>query len=110
MKTITLIPTKSAAASLVTAAVDLGDISVFSVHVTFTGANVAGSLTLEASDVDADYVTVPDSTQSVTSSADHVWSVTGAGYRYVRVNWTYASGTGDIAAYFVGKELRLVGG
>lgn len=112
MKTIDLIASTSAASSRVSCAVDLGDMTTFSVHVTFSGADVAGTLTLEASDTpnDADFVTVPNSTQAVTASADHVWSVTGAGYRYVRVRWVYTSGTGDIAAYFVGKELRLVGG
>lgn len=112
MKNTNLISTTSAAVDVTSCAQDIGDMTTFSVHVDFSGGagDLVGTLTLEASNDGSSFVTVPSSSQSVTNSADHVWSVTGAGYRYVRVFWDYTSGTGNIAAYFVGKEMRIVGG
>lgn len=106
MKLATLIPTQSAAADVTSAAMELGDINNFSISVDFTGSNLAGTLTLECSNESATtgFTTVASSTQNVTSSADHMWSVSGAGYRWVRVFWDYTSGTGNITAKFVGKE------
>ena len=106
MKLATLIPTQSGAADVTSAAMELGDISNFSISVDFTGSNLAGTLTLECSNESAiaGFTTVANSSQSVISSADHMWSVSGAGYRWVRVFWDYTSGTGNITAKFVGKE------
>lgn len=106
MQLATLIPTQSAAADITSAAMELGDIDTFSVAVDFTGSNVAGTLTLECSNTSATsgFTTVASSSQSVTNSADHMWSVSGAAYRWVRVFWDYTSGTGNITARFVGKE------
>lgn len=106
MKLATLIPTQSAASDITSAAMELGDIDTFSIAVDFTGADVAGSLSLQGSNTSATagFITVANSTQAVTASADHMWSVQGAGYRWVRVFWDYTSGTGNISANFVGKE------
>jgi hypothetical protein len=106
MKLATLIPTQSAAVDITSAAIELGDIQSFSVSVDFTGSNIVGTLTLECSNesATAGFTTVASSSQAVTSSADHMWSVSGAGYRWVRVFWDYTSGTGNITAKFVGKE------
>ena len=112
MKSATLIATVSATPSKVSPAFDLGDLTVYGVGVAFTGADVAGTLTLEScnSGNDADFVTVANSSQAVSLSADHFWSVSGAGYRYVRVRWAYTSGTGNITADINAKENRVVGG
>lgn len=110
MKTATLIPTSSAAVDVTSAAFDLGDITVYGVQVIFTGANVVGTLTLEASNNGSNFVTVASSSQAVTASAGAYWSVTGAGYRYVRVAWDYTSGTGNITVELSAKEVRIVGG
>lgn len=106
MKLATIIATQSGAADVTSAAMELGDIQTFSISVDFTGSNLVGTLTLESSNESATsgFTTVANSSQSVTSSADHMWSVTGAGYRWVRVFWDYTSGTGNITAKFVGKE------
>jgi len=106
MKLATLIPSQTAAADITSAAMELGDIQSFSISVDITGSNVAGALTLECSNDSATtgFTTVASSSQAVTNSADHMWSVSGAGYRWVRVFWDYTSGTGNITAKFVGKE------
>lgn len=99
MKTINQIPTLTAVTSPnVGTYFDLGDGGNFSVQVIFTGADVVGTLTLEASDDGTNFVTVANSSQAVTASAGHIWNVTGAGYRYVRPRWVYTSGTGTITA------------
>lgn len=110
MKIVTLIESTSGAASVNSAAYDLGDITTFSIEVDLTGANVVGTLTLESRDSDtAAWKTVANSSQAITASGDHIWSVTGAGYRYVRVAWVYTSGTGNISSTLVAKENRVVG-
>lgn len=109
MKTATMIQTASAATSVTSAYYDLGDITNFSVYVDFTGADVVGTLTLECSNDGSAFITVTGSSQAVSTSTDHCWSVSGAGYRYLRVKWVYTSGTGNITAYFVAKETRVLG-
>lgn len=111
MKAINLVPSGTdAAADRTTVAYELGDLTDYSISVDFTGANVVGTLTLEASNsATSGFVTVSGSSQAVTASADHLWSVTGAGYRYVRVVWDYTSGTGNMTVDLVAKEMRVVG-
>lgn len=105
MKVINLIyPATDAAVNVTSVAMDLGDLSNFSVGVDFTGSTLAGTLTLESSNDNSDFVTVANSSQSVTSAASHLWSVQGAGYRYVRVKWVAGSGTGNMTAKLVAKE------
>ena len=111
MRTCNLIKTQTATtATIDSAAFDLGDLQTYSIQVDFSGADVAGTLTLESSYfAEGPWTTVLNSSQSVTASADHTWSVLGAGYRFVRVHWVYTSGTGNITANLVGKETRVVG-
>lgn len=106
MKLATIIATQSGGADVTSAAMELGDIQSFSISVDFTGTDLAGTLTLQCSNesATAGFTTVASSSQSVTMAADHMWSVAGAGYRWVRVFWDYSSGTGNITARFVGKE------
>lgn len=114
MKNITMYPSGSqtAAADATSVSYDLGDLANFAIHVDFTGGagNLAGSLILQCSNDDSDYMTVADSTQAITSSASHTWNVNGAGYRYVRVKWTFTSGTGNITARLIAKETVVKGG
>lgn len=97
------------ASSFVSVPFDLGDLDVYACQVIFSGggANLAGTLTLEASADESpatNFVTVTGSSQSVTSSTNHTWNVQGAGYRYVRVRWSYTSGTGNASVSITAKE------
>jgi hypothetical protein len=96
VKNATLFATASAAASAQSGVYDLCDLYRFAIQVVFTGANVAGTIKLQASLDNSTWVDVPDSSQTITASEDHIWDVTSAGYRYVRVDWTYTSGTGNM--------------
>lgn len=99
MNAIELIPQKSAAQNITSVYFDLGGKIDYAIQVFFTGSNLAGTLSLEASiDPDSGFVTVLNSSQNVTSSQGHIWNVIGAGYRYIRVKWVYTSGTGNIMA------------
>jgi hypothetical protein len=104
MKTSTLIATVSAATSVSSIGYDLGDLASFSVQGVFSGSNVAGTLKLQCSNDNTTWVDVPSASTSITSSADEVFNISNAQYRYVRASWTYSSGTGNITCYFVAKE------
>jgi hypothetical protein len=97
----------SGAASFVTPPISLGDLNNYAAFVLFPGGGtLAGTLTLEASydTTDANFVTVSDSSQAVTASAQHAWSCVAQGYRYVRVRWVYTSGAGNMQVIIQIKE------
>ena len=96
MRTEVLLVTISAASSRTSATLDLGDESGYSISVLISGSDIAGDLKLQASVDNSLYVDVSGSTQAITLSADHIYNVTGAQYRYVRCVWTAGSGTGNI--------------
>ena len=109
MKQTELLATTSAASTLTSVPYDLGDQSNFAVQVIFSGGggNLVGTLTLEASADDypaSNFVTVAGSSQAVAASANHVWNVQDAGYRYIRAKWTYTSGTGNVRISICAKE------
>lgn len=100
MKEISLVSAATAGSTTQSPALDLGDLRDFSVHVNFSGSNLAGTLSLQAIGTTAEYansdwVDISNSSQAVTSAASHVWNVTNASYKYVRAVWTYSSGSGN---------------
>lgn len=86
---------------------DTGKIINASIHVIFGGADVAGTLTLQASNLNDESapVTVAGSSQAISASGPHIWNITGIGYRFIRPVWTYTSGTGTITAQMYFKEV-----
>jgi len=102
-KEITLITATDASGDVTSNSWDLVDLDRFSVQVNFTGSDLVGTLTLEASNDDTNFITVTDSSQAVSASTDHLYDVT-AGYRYVRLFWDYTSGSGNISAKVLVKE------
>lgn len=107
MKTTNLLKTVSATTDVRSAAYQLYDVQVFSVVVDFTGSDVVGTLTLEASNDETGstgFVTVASSSTSVTASGDVMYNVSNAGYRWIRVYWDYTSGTGNITINITTKE------
>ena len=104
MKSIQLISAQDAGSNITSIPVDLGDLRDFSIHIDFSGATLGGSLTLQASNDQTDFVTVSGSTQVIASAASHVYNVQGAAYRYVRLTWTQTGGAGTMTATAVLKE------
>lgn len=105
MKTATLLATVSAATSVDSGIYDLGELKGYSIGVLISGSNVAGTLILKASATDGStFVDIASSSQPITNSADHIYNISDAEYRYVKVGWTYSSGTGDITITIAAKE------
>mgnify|MGYP003652395038 CR=1 FL=1 len=104
MKTATLLATVSAASSVTSGAYDLGDLMGYSAQVLLSGSNVAGTLKVQASLDNVTYVDVPGSIVSITSSADQIYNYSDVQYRFFKVDWVYASGTGNITITCVAKE------
>ena len=94
MQIKTLTPTVSSVTDFTSAGVDLGDITTYSFYTVFSGSNVAGT----------NYVDLSSATASITSSGDALINATDAGYRYVRYDWNYSSGTGNLTVVFCSKE------
>ncbi len=84
--------------------VNIGDQKEYSVQVDFSSATLNGTLTLEASNTNVNYVTISGTSQSISSGASHVYNVSGASYQYYRVKWVASSGTGTVTATAVLKE------
>ena len=92
----------------------VGHVSDFSMQLVFTGSP-NGTFTLEGSNDEGAEETRLDqasitnwttiATQAITSSGNHMFNVSGAGYRWVRLTWTdTSSGTSAMTVYrFNGK-------
>jgi hypothetical protein len=107
MKEVELYSSADASSDIASISYLLGDLREYSVHVEFSSATLNGQLSLEASNDNADWVGIPESIQAVSSGASHLWTVMGAGYKYVRVYWDRSSGTGTITAKLVLKEFPV---
>jgi len=98
-----LIPSTDASSNI-TADFDLGDTRHFSVQAIFTGSDVAGTFKIQASNYkNSNFEDVSGASVSVTSSDDLLLNLTDQNYRYLRLSWTYSSGTGNIKAKILGK-------
>jgi hypothetical protein len=105
MHFVELIPSKPANSSTTSVYYDLVDITKFSIQVFFTGTNLEGVLVLQASNEPANgFVDVDGSSKNVTYSENHMWDVTEIGFRYVRVKWTYSTGSGNIYSSLFTKK------
>lgn len=89
---------------------DLCDLTAFCVGVSFTGADVAGTLTLEASQDGTNFFTVTGSSTSITLSTGFVYDVTASGYRYVRVKLATGTGTGTMTVKLTAKQQTILNG
>lgn len=96
MINVTLLDTVSGAADKTSNAYDLINLYRFAIQATLTGSNLVGTLKLQASLDNSTWIDVSGSSVSITASADQLWDVTAAGYRYVRAVWTYTSGAGNM--------------
>lgn len=99
---INLKPTTSAATDFV-ADFDLQDLRSYGVQATFTGADVVGTFKLQKSIDGVTFVDITDKSTSVTASAATVLD-DEANYRYLRANWDYTSGTGNITVVLAVKD------
>jgi hypothetical protein len=94
-------------ANITSNAIWLGHIANFAIQLTFTGSPT-GTFKLQASNdegandlklADAsitNWTDVDGSDQAITEAGNHMWNVQNCGYRWVRVVYTFTSGTGSI--------------
>lgn len=109
MKSYDLISAANAASNITSTQLDLGDLKDFSIHCDFSDVSLEGTLKLQSSNDNSDYVDVTGSSQVVAAGASHMWNIGGAQYRYVRAVWTHSAGTGTLTAKAFLKELNVKG-
>lgn len=104
MKNYTLINAENAASTVTSVSLGLGDLDKFSIHADFSGATLGGTLSLECSNDEVDWIMVVNSDQLVASAASHMWNVSGASYSFVRVKWVPTGGAGTLTCKATIKE------
>ena len=94
------------AATTTTNAFDLVDLTTFCVEVTFSGVDVAGTLTLQGSlsGTTGTFFAISGSSTAITASGGHTYDVVQSGYRFVRVNLATATGTGAMTVKLTAKQ------
>lgn len=105
------LPATSAAADVRTGPISVLDYGNYFIGVTFSGADLAGTLYLEAS-------ATPDFTRfwlveagtAITSAADVIFNRSDVNYPYVRLFWDYTSGTGNITVDVTIRQPKIWGG
>ncbi len=109
MLTYNLYPAKTAATSVTTAttSIDLGDNLDYSFQAIFTGSDVAGTFKLQQSEDNVTFIDISTKTTSVTSSTSTILGDSGAPYRYVRFQWSYSSGTGNLSVVASVKQNQV---
>jgi hypothetical protein len=97
--------------------IDLNQVYTFSIQAVWTGSTAAGSLFLQISDdivpeeqpfsnPSANVVnwsTYTGSSTPVAGPGNFLWNVVTSGFRWVRLAYTFTSGTGNLTAVYSGK-------
>lgn len=73
----------------------------------FTGADVAGTLTVEGSADKVHAQPIEDASFDVVSSGLWIFDIQKCGAKYVRLKWVYASGTGNVSVIATVKDIEL---
>jgi len=83
---------------------NIGEAESYSVQINFTGSNVVGTLVLQASNDAITWIDNTSTSTAVTGSAAAMFSEGSAQWLYLRVKWTYTSGTGNLSGLVVAKQ------
>jgi hypothetical protein len=68
------------------------------------GSSPTGTLKLQVSNDNSTFTDLDGSSVAITATGDHLWSVTGANYGWVRLVYTRSSGTITLTVRGVIKE------
>lgn len=82
----------------------IGEAESYSVQINFSGSDVAGTLVLQASNDAINWVDNVSTSTAITASASALFSEGSAQWLYLRVKWTYTSGTGNLSGLVVAKQ------
>jgi len=104
MKEIELVSAGTATSDLTSVGYSIGDLRDYGLQVVFSSATLEGVLSIQGSLDDTTYIPVTESFQTVVAGAAHLWNVTGANYRWVRLFWDRSAGTGTLTAKLTLKE------
>ena len=104
MKEIELVSAQDASSDITSVPLDLGDLTQFSMHADFSTGTLGGTIALEGSNDNSDWVGISGASQVIASGASHLFNVVNAAYRYVRLTWTHTGGTGNLTVKAVIKE------
>jgi hypothetical protein len=89
MRQIELISAANAAATVTSVPAEIGDLTNYSIELSFgTLPAVNGVAKLQASNNTTTWIDIPSSSQTIALGAAHMWNVTAAGYKWVRVVFT----------------------
>lgn len=83
--------------------ITIDQVWAYAVQAEWTGSAIAGTIQLEASVDGTHWATVNGSAETVSGPGSYLWNVTIAAYSYFRLHFVYASGSGNISAYFQTK-------
>lgn len=110
MISATLINGADASSSINSGAFYLGDLVNASVDAVFSGGagDLAGTFKLQASSDGTNFVDVTGQSQSVTAAAYKLLNFQSTA-PYVRVVWTFSSGTGNLTSVIRAKETLIKG-
>lgn len=104
-----IISAADAGSNITSVPLKLEDLQVFSIHCDFDDAGLNGTLNIESSNDNSDWISVSGASTSVSSGASHMFNVINAAYKFVRVTWVNSSGTGNLTAAAVIKENPIIG-
>ena len=107
MLAFTWLPSVDASSDVNSGILSLGDNYRAYIQTTFTGVDVEGTLKLQASIDKVTWVDVQNSSQAVTASGNYVYDDVDTAAPYIRLAWTYTSGTGNITSKGYVKDLSL---
>lgn len=112
---VSLMPAGDMSGNLASNGVDVNQIFMFSIQAVFTGAPV-GSLKVQVSNDDVpdapgsnpsanvvNWVDYTGSATAVSGSGNFMWIISNGGYKWVRIAYTFTSGTGSLSLLYSGK-------
>lgn len=82
--------------------IDTSRITSVVFYAKWTGSPV-GSIKLQVSIDDVNYVDLPSSSQAVSGAGDFMWNVTDTNYDKIKVVYTFTSGSGTLNVQANGK-------
>jgi hypothetical protein len=105
------LPATSAAGDVRTGPIAVQDYGNIAVGATFSGSDLAGSVSLEASFTrDFTRSFAVGTPTAVTAASDVLLNVSDINYPWVRVFWDYTSGTGNITVDYSIRQPKIWGG
>lgn len=89
--------------SITSASQVLTQMEVCSIQASWSGSSPVGTLKLQASNDNVIFSDYTGSSQSVSGNGNFLWNIGPVGFNYIRVVYTFTSGTGALKITVSGK-------